>query len=450
MRKQQNKTFLHLMILVTTTLGLLVSCKNEKPEPYQAPEPQQKLIPQPFPTTYGFPVSEATLIGYTQDYTNPKNIEGIYTHAWQIWAGLTQMTDLETENGHKIRVFESWRTPQQIKSEDRINDKNLFPLTVPHQLGHGVGLDSINETQLAGFVKYSPAAEKHVVEQGIFDQKVAKSLIKSGANQIIGFPVKSIMIKPVFLPVNLANGKDTIHVWQGPPKDTIRTWDQNDWPNSLIKVVKSKSEADGKTKFAISDFINFKVDKNFTEPFGNFEHGDYAVLVGMHVMTKETTRWTWQSFWWSQYPDTPHFPSSKLHASYRSNVTLDDAASHYAMTAAYSTKIPAQPYINGQNIGESLYAYNPYLEAGFGPSGSNNPVLLGENESGIYNGKTVQNNYGIQTNCMSCHIQARWPQNNSSLNYNGNRYVDFQQSYGKDTLQLDFLWSVNATLGSIK
>ncbi|GGX12655.1 hypothetical protein [Aquimarina muelleri] len=37
---------------------------------------------------------------------------------------------------------------------------------------------------------------------------------------------------------------------------------------------------------------------------------------------------------------------------------------------------------------------------------------------------------------MSCHIQARWPQNNTNLNYNGDRYVYFRQDYGKDRLQL--------------
>lgn len=340
-------------ILLTLFVGIIAGCEPEE-------ELTGIIIPQPFPTEYGFPVAESTLIAYTQDYSNPKNIEGIYTHAWQIWAGLTKQTSLTTSSGHKIRVFESWRTPQQIKEEKRLTETNLFPLTLPHQLGHGNQVND-NDNQLAGFVKYSPAAEKHVVQQGLFDQKVAQSLIKSGASQIIGFPTNSIMIKPVFLPVNLENGKNTIKVWQGPPKDTIRTWNQNDWPNADITIVKDTADADNKTKFAISDFINFKIDESFTTNFGqHFKPGDYAVLVGMHVMTKETTRWTWQSFWWSQYPDNPHFPSSKLHASYRSNVTLEGAASHYAMTVAYSTKIPAQPYINGKNEGESLYAYNPY------------------------------------------------------------------------------------------
>lgn len=443
MKKLVKRAFLYIGVM-----ALLVQCK-----PNEDKGVVKILEPQPFPTTYGFPVAEATLIAYTQDYKDPDNIEGIYTHAWQIWSGLTQETEIKTSNGHKVRVFESWRTPGQIKAEETLTEKNLFPLTVPHQLGHGATKD--NDSQLGGFVKYSPGAEKHVVQQGLFDQKVAKSLIASGASQIIGFPTNSIMIKPVFLPVKLGDAsKNTINVWQGPPANgEIKVWGPKVWPNSTITIVKDASEADGETKFAISDFINFKVDETFTTGFANFKPGDYAVLVGMHVMTKETTRWTWQSFWWSQYPDKPHFPSSKLHASFKKNVKLDGAAKHYAMTVAYSMKEPTQPYINGKNVGESLYAYNPYLEASFGPKTAVNPnnrVLLGENEDGVYKGKSVKNNYGIQTTCMSCHIQARWPQDTQSLNYNGNRYVDFQQSYGKDTLQLDFLWSVNAALGNPK
>ena len=120
MKKHASKTLLlctGVLIIATGIFG----CKNEKKETVYEPkpEPQQKLVPQPFPTTYGFPVAEATLISYTQDYNNPKNTEGIYTHAWQIWAGLTQKTDIKMANGHEVRVFESWRTPQQIKTRSK-------------------------------------------------------------------------------------------------------------------------------------------------------------------------------------------------------------------------------------------------------------------------------------------------------------------------------------------
>ena len=91
----------------------------------------------------------------------------------------------------------------------------------------------------------------------------------------------------------------------------------------------------------------------------------------MHVNTRENRRWTWQTFWWSENPDTPQSPSSKLIADLRPK-SLDRAAKHYAMGVAYNMISPTQPYTKGTNavttgepIKQSIYAYNPYLEAGF-------------------------------------------------------------------------------------
>ena len=77
MKKTIYSTFALLGVLL-----LLSQCK-----PHEEAKTTKILEPQPFPTTYGFPVAEATLIAYTQDYTDMKDLEGIYTHAWQIWAG---------------------------------------------------------------------------------------------------------------------------------------------------------------------------------------------------------------------------------------------------------------------------------------------------------------------------------------------------------------------------
>ena len=43
--------------------------------------------------------------------------------------------------------------------------------------------------------------------------------------------------------------------------------------------------------------------------------GDIAILVGMHVTTREATRWTWQTFWWSANPGQPYLPSSSTIAA---------------------------------------------------------------------------------------------------------------------------------------
>jgi hypothetical protein len=85
-----------------------------------------------------------------------------------------------------------------------------------------------------------------------------------------------------------------------------------------------------------------------------------------------------------------------------------------------------------------VYCYNPYLEAGFGPNN------LPDSIPGKFAGKTVQNNVGVQTNCMSCHVAAAFnpKQLPNAPAYAGDRYVDLMDPRFKGTLKTDFLWSI--------
>ena len=99
---------------------------------------------------------------------------------------------------------------------------------------------------------------------------------------------------------------------------------------------------------------------------------------------------------------------------------------------------PPQPNTGGQNVGESIYAYNPWLEAGFGPGN------LPSSQPGTYKGRPVANNVGVQTNCMSCHAQACYSTTGSqdpSL-YTGDQYIDLGGSQFQGKLRVDFLWSL--------
>ena len=87
----------------------------------------------------------------------------------------------------------------------------------------------------------------------------------------------------------------------------------------------------------------------------------------MHVAGREIARWTWQTFWWTPTPDDPQAPSSQAIAGLRP-AQLAGAARNYAMSVAYDMTIPGQPNVGGQNVGSAIYAYNPYLEARFGPA----------------------------------------------------------------------------------
>ncbi len=124
--------------------------------------------------------------------------------------------------------------------------------------------------------------------------------------------------------------------------------------------------------------------------------GDFAILLGMHVTTREITRWGWQTFWWSPTPTVGTAPSSAAIVAARPPQLMGSPA-NYEMAIAYATEVPAQPYVGGSNAGESLYAYKPWLEAGFGPD-----TLL-DSKPGYSQGKVVANAFGVQTNCMSCH-----------------------------------------------
>jgi len=161
----------------------------------------------------------------------------------------------------------------------------------------------------------------------------------------------------------------------------------------------------------------------------------YGVLVGMHVTTREITRWTWQSFWWTPTPDNPPIPSSQEIANARPPQL--ETPPNYAMSIGYSMVLPAQPETGGQSIGESIYSFNPYLEAGFGTSAT--PLQVSGDYT--YEGVKVPNNVGVESNCMSCHIQATLSGN---LEYSGDQYIDLEGSEFDGELRLDFLWSIQS------
>jgi hypothetical protein len=177
---------------------------------------------------------------------------------------------------------------------------------------------------------------------------------------------------------------------------------------------------------------------NATQPSAGAAAGDYAVLVAMHVAGREIARWTWQTFWWSPTPDNPQLPSSQAIAALRP-AQLTGAARNYAMALGYDMTTPGQPNTGGQNAGNAVYAYNPYLEARFGPAN------LPDSEPGSDpNGQPSANSSGVNCNCMSCHIRANYNPNNlaTAPRYSGARYTDLNDTQFAGTLQVDLLWSL--------
>lgn len=457
--------------LLASLIGVLYSVWTA-----QAQDVTPVPLPDPGISGFEFPTAEDVII----DWTEKNNQKAINWHAWGLWTALTMETD-QIYNGQKLLVFETWPTPSDI-----INGKSTAPRspTPLRQFSHDNASASASPTIL-GFVKYDPTATAHIKQNQLFSQSALNGMLADGKTKIPDFPVTAISLKPVFRTIAKGNLVDEryyqLPAWPGPGTPEpgyARPFDWPEWGQCVWVDIKNEGKGDGsvdrlcapdgssrtpQTTYGIDQFINFqmsadeaktfntnnnqlwqkqvaaanKAGQSFPLPPSQLADGDYAILVAMHVTSREITRWTWQTFWWTPKPDAPNFPSSEAIANDRPP-QLKGAPRMYAHAPAYSMKFPPQPDTGGKNTGSSVYSYNPWLEAGFSPS------VLAQSTPGTYEGQPVTNDVGIMTNCMSCHGNANY--NPRSLpnapSYTGNRYIDLENSQFRGTLKVDFLWSI--------
>jgi len=482
------KKFTVTALLVT---ALLISgCgKSEEPAPTepghstspqaQTTEPQPGSTPATTPSPdlpdpgipgFFFPESELTL----NNWVFSGNNEDIYKHAWGIWTALT-LESGKNINGEPLRVFETWKTPAEIKKEMEGQKavevhKRRLKLMIPHQFQNkevsapeAVKEDTYGpDVKILVSVAYNPAAAGHAALNKLFWASTLKTFLKDGYIEIPNFPPSAITIKPVFKVIkksSLKNGLYSFPVWTGPPPQ-LQAYDEPDWPDVVFvdtnnggkgngSTAKKDSPPTPETTYNLTDFIYNTIT---AEEVGylkaelglsDVNPGDYAILVAMHVGSREMKRWTWQTFWWSANPTAPFSPSSATISSFQP-AQLKGAPGHYAMAAAYHMLTPAQPLTGGQDKGTPLFAYNPYLEAGFGPD-----VFQVKRQIDTPEGP-VTTEFGIQTNCMSCHGLSQFIPKPGYYDIKGNRqtpyaadfYLDLDDPIFKGNLQVDFAWSI--------
>ncbi len=430
-----------------------------------------------------FPASETTINQwiYSGDQVS------LINHSWGIWASLTQYVGVI--NGVSVRAFETWATPSnmiyQINSNVRgqllfeANQKNLRLLDLDkpaqfknnkkiiekHKLKTKLESDNDGDTSILVGVGYNPPAANHAISNKLFLKSTLDQYLANGYSEIPNFPNNAITIKPVYkiVPHNSPNGIYKMPGWPGTPT-VAKPFPEEDW-NSCIYIDVKGTGVGGNSidegckgkkvsnTFYLENFIHQKINAEdatyLSQQVGQkVTVGDYVILVGMHVTTREIKRWAWQTFWWSADATKPFLPSSSEIAAARPLQYLDNASKHYAMSVAYQMVSPAQPITGGKSVGTSVIAYNPHLEAGFSEDvfQVTRPIAAKE---------TVKNKFGVQTNCMSCHNLALY---NPKTDYNIDNGSNRQRPYGADfymaiddpifskSLKLDFAWSI---LGSM-
>jgi hypothetical protein len=448
------------------------------------------ITPVPLPTNivpgFNFPEDSTVILGWTNDSTfaNRYDSASIYKHAWGVWAGLTAPSGQKFA-GDDLLVYETWLGLSEIQQLVIQNNtqggctgtsfkrNGRAPLSRAKQLDHAArftakktGFTASKKTASelsANFwvtVSYSPDAACFATQNQVFKQSVINKYYNSGGlGAIPAFPNKSLTIKPTYLVYDDTSVLFKVPVWITAPVTPNSNFGYNGVEfvaNNFVFVDRNNKQPFGKVAVPVdssvtdpakiaaatinlSDFIYLTIDaqmakemnrQDSAQGMNSAKKGQIALLMAMHVTTKEISNWTWQSYYWTPNRDNPGSPSSKLAASLRPT-QIKGAAANYACVAAYVMLTPNNAPNNAAK--GSMFGYNPYLEGGFG--------------SGVFTYANTYNpsyQYGVQSNCMSCHALA--VADTSASAYSTDQTISLAAPYFNKQVSLDFAWSVQTAL----
>lgn len=394
------------------------------------------ITPQPIPPGYDFPAEREVLQAYADAYDvaamrthswhvwagmttdSSSSLHGEPLPIWETWCGTDETFDKTC--GTLTRPSRQFIQPRQVDhpalasgpdtageiavvSFNKFNPSMAGFVATLHPGPGGVEYDYSGQTPgktiqdlNAAWPAGTPTADRKIVDTPY----VPPSPGQQG--------VAAMELKPVFFLVKGSGGLTPVPFWQGasvstkPSVPTPETWttcvlfdpSQPAYEQGYQLRAATQAEIDqavpasglacdsGSYKYSpLGQIYHFEMDAAeaaaFTKAQGDSqgitaEAGDFAVLVAMHVNTKEIVNWTWQTFWWQAGENAPNdFPGGIA------NQTSDvqDEWTQYAMCSNYLQT-------QGVNSTQMDVCFNPYLETAFGVQG------------------------GLQSNCMSCHGQA--------------------------------------------
>ena len=467
---------LNVKILGVLALGFGVVSLHSCVENDETGEISTTVQPQDLPETlagnpdFKFPEKESVIMDWLETHDSVQ----ITKHAWGIWQGLTSESD-QVYNGNPLLTYQTWLGVSDLAKACADGDKeagcnmqksSLEFLSQPNQHHHisaGAGVNKVDlDTSLYVTVSYSPGAACYATSNLIFNQSTITSKLNDsgGIGAIDPFPSNGVTLKPTYYIGKTSDKYIRIPSWHGPPSDWAKSYPAKDWQSYVYadvsnsqkagKIAVPTAESTGNPPASaivnLNEFIHYSLDANAAEYMNEqeqgqaglkVEEGDLAILVAMHVGTKEISNWTWQTFFWTTDPSSPDFPSSSWEAALMPD-DLTGAASHYAVSTSYAMVWPNQPVTGGTNENVTAHiGYNPYLEASL--SKFNNVNRLDS---------TYQ--YGMQSNCMSCHALATSNAKNEFFTYTADQYIDMRDTMFNGWVQLDFAWSIQGNINKDK
>lgn len=401
----------------------------------------------------------------------------IRAHAWDVWASITRPVPSQGREP----VWQTWYSGHEVFEVGvaaRQARRSVLPFETARQVHHrhGTPIPRTPAEQPTSFNRFSPSVAHFIWDRGLNDSAVLDRLNAGFDRQ--GTPVArrelqtsrgavdpgAIVLKPVFQFI-AGDRPSAVPVWTGvsPPATTsLANPSADTWrrcvvvdptgtlqPGSRHRLPCNAEPAQDWPVVGLDQFYAIRLGEAQAREFSAFAEasgddvgagnktdvaalksvvkaGNVALLMAMHVTTKEIANWTWQTFWWGADPGDPVYGADRPKR-------IPRPWSRYNMTAAYFMTMPAR-----DPAGEPWIAFNPYLETNLvgtvpGPGGSAIAWT------------------GVHSNCMSCHRMAAWKaaakpqpgQYGDSPAYQPSGLIDpADPALFAGYTKLDFLWSL--------
>jgi hypothetical protein len=373
----------------------------------------------PIPPGYDFPADQATL----EHFRDTNNVAEMRRHAWYVFAGITH------PGPSGAAAWETWY-PQQLvfapgEPEGDGGPSPIRPFETPIQLREAGGEAEAAGESLLSFVMFNQDARDFIRSNNYHRASTLNQLNAGFAagtppadRTITAFPREAMGVKAIWMIVK-AGALSVLPVWDGVPTHALTAANPpSSWPRAVV-VDPTRADIPANETMPItwgglplaahvvpvSRFYHFAITSAelaaVRRVMGNGVNiGDFAVLMMMHVTTKEIPDWVWATYWWHDLPSDGQFGADRPAA-------VEGQWRNYLMDVAYSADTPVE------YDGKPNAVFNPYLE--------NFPN-------------------GIASNCMACHQQARWPSADFEAAVRG-RLADDDAIF-TNQVRTDFIWAI--------
>jgi hypothetical protein len=402
---------------VMLVAGLTVA---QQPNPKAAPANSLNLRHAPMPAWFKFETKETV-----NDWIAQGNTQAMTEHAWLLLAAVTSPTNQQL-NGKPAPVFETWWSRDETLSAPQAKVA-ARRFEAPRQLTFaGRPKPARAPATFFSDVKYNEPIRAHIRKNRYYDPATLQKLNAGwpadaplSQRKLNDFPDTSIMLKPVYQSVS-GTEVTILPYWTNAANSTkpaapgAETWTKS------VAVVPPGAKPDnlpvGTPVVPLSSFYTIKLTVDELQAAiaatGNksLKEGDFAILVGMHVASREIDDWTWQTFYWS--PEKQSIPPK---AAARIIAPFDQ----FQVAIGYS-------YLTNPSDANSkpIICFNPYLEAGLTPDRFSKP-----------------GNSGLQSNCITCHRGAAWPPSTAKFMANGVTDPKDPFCFTGNT-KTDFMWGI--------